>query len=215
MTLAKPLLLAALILSIPIVPFLLFGERLEQRIGDWLSEGASPGILGMAIVGILASDILLPVPSSLVSTYGGAQLSLPWAVGASFLGLTLGAAVGFGLARRLGRPWAQKWAGDGNAFDRLAQRHGVLTLVLCRAAPVLAEASVLAMGVGGLSWRRFWPPVALANLGIAAAYSLLGRWGKEQSELPYVLLASVVVPAAASLLARAAFFRTGVHSESP
>ena len=52
---------------------------------------------------LLAGDILLPVPSSAVTTWGGGVLGVGWATLASSLGMTLGAAVGFALARTLGR----------------------------------------------------------------------------------------------------------------
>jgi 3-dehydroquinate synthase len=75
-------------------------------------------------------------------------------------------------------------------------------LVLVRALPVLAEASVLLFGAARLSWRRFLPPVVLANLGIATAYSVLGYFGRTQNVTPYVLAGSVALPLLATTMVR-------------
>jgi hypothetical protein len=75
-------------------------------------------------------------------------------------------------------------------------------LVLFRALPVLAEASVLLFGATRLSWIRFFVPVALANLGIAAAYSILGHFGRMQHVTWYVLAASIALPLFATTMVR-------------
>jgi membrane protein DedA with SNARE-associated domain len=87
-------------------------------------------------------------------------------------------------------------------LDRLSERFGPRLLVLVRALPVLAEASVLLFGATRLSWRRFLLPVALANLGIAAAYSVFGYFGRTENVTFYVLAASVALPLLATTMVR-------------
>lgn len=210
-------LVLALVLAVPILPFALFGERIEEATEAWL--GRPPGeaggyhaarpadeVLFVAVVGLLSTDVFLPVPSSLVSTVAGMQLSLPLAITASWLGMTAGATLGFALARWLGRPLAARLA----SAEELARmevyndRWGPRVLVLFRALPVLAEASVLACGAMALSWPRFMAPVALSNLGIAAVYSVVGYYGRSQSPLVtmYVLIASIAIPVVATTMVR-------------
>ncbi|MBL7043254.1 MAG: DedA family protein, partial [Pirellulaceae bacterium] len=86
--LVRQLLLIAAVLAIPIVPFLVFGEKLEARITSWLSAELSPGTVAIAVIGVLASDILLPVPSSVVSTIAGRVLGFWGGAGASWCGMT-------------------------------------------------------------------------------------------------------------------------------
>ena len=202
--------LIAAILAIPIVPFFFLGESIEVIVAGWLSP--PPGALAIffAVVGVLATDVFLPVPSSLVSTLAGAQLSIPLATLASWVGLSLGAIFGFAVARRLGRPLAARLASpdDLARMDRLGARYGPRLLVLFRPLPVLAEASVLLFGATRLSWTRFFVPVALANLGIAAAYSILGHYGRTQHMLLYVLAASIALPLLATTMVR---WRTATH----
>ncbi|MBN1909556.1 MAG: VTT domain-containing protein [Pirellulales bacterium] len=198
--LIRPILLIAGVLAVPLVPFAILGQGFEDRLETWLEGSLSPAMMATAVVGLLAGDLLLPVPSSLVSTVAGRALGVPGATAASWLGLMLGAAIGFGLARWLGRPLALRFSNkdDLARMHALAARFGPFVLVVARPLPVLAEASVLLLGTTDLSWRRFFVPVALANLGIALAYSLLGT----AVRLPIALAASLAIPLAATVVAR-------------
>ncbi len=198
--LVKPLLLIAAALAVPIVPFLILGDGLESRVEGWLGETLRPGQIAALVVALLAVDIFLPIPSSVVSTLAGNALGFWPATGASWLGMMLGSAAAFALARAFGRPLAARLSGEAELarMDRLADRFGPLVLVLARPVPVLAEASVLLFGTTRLAWRRFLLPVGATNLGIAASYAALGQ----RVELPVALAASIAIPVLAALLAR-------------
>lgn len=192
----RPLLLVTLVLLVPIVPFVLFGDELEAQIAAWLTPAPPPGTLAALVAGVLAVDIFLPIPSSAVSTLAGAKLGVGLGTAASWVGLSIGALLGFGLARWLGRPLAERFtaADDLARMEQLSARYGPTVLVLARAAPVLAEASVLLLGATGLSWRRFAPPMLAANLGIALAYSAFGRAAEQYELLPFALAVSIALP---------------------
>jgi uncharacterized membrane protein YdjX (TVP38/TMEM64 family) len=161
-------------------------------------------VVALGTVAILATDILLPIPSSGVSTVAGAQLGILPATAASWLGMTLGAIGGFWLARMFGRPLAERLSSteDLAHMDAALRRYGAWILVATRALPVLAEAAVLFLGATRLSWRRFLPAVMLSNLGIAAVYSVLGHFARSQGELPLALAASIALPLLAATMAR-------------
>lgn len=197
---AVPLILVALVLAVPVVPFLLWGERVEAVVDGWLDANLSPWGAAGLVTGLLASDILLPIPSSAVSTLAGNRLGFWLGTGASWLGMTLGSVLAFALVRRFGRPLAVWLAGEEplDRMDRLSRRYGPWILVLARPLPVLAEASVLLFGATRLSWAAFLLPLTLSNLGLATAYSLLG----DRVALPVAMGASLAVPILAGLLAR-------------
>ena len=200
----RPLAMVSLALLVPVLPFLSFGAGLEQRIEGWFEPPPAPAVIVLLTVAVLSSDILLPVPSSLVSTIAGAQLGIVAATAASWLGMTLGAMLGFFLAKSWGRAVAVRLssAEDLARMDQLARQVGPAILIVTRALPVLAEASVLLLGTTQLAWRRFLPAVMLSNLGIAAVYAVLGQLAKTQGELPLALAASIALPIAATTLAR-------------
>jgi uncharacterized membrane protein YdjX (TVP38/TMEM64 family) len=200
----RPLLILAAALAVPIVPFLAFGDALEAKVTAWLDPPPVPATVALVTVGVLAADVLLPVPSSLVSTVAGARLGVLGGTLVSWLGLSIGACFGFWLARAFGRPLAARLSApaDLDEMDRLAGRYGGWILIATRALPVLAEAAVLLLGTTQWSWRYFLPAVAVSNLGIALVYSALGHFATSYGELPLALIASIVLPLAAAFLAR-------------
>ena len=72
----RPMLVMSLILLVPIVPFLLFGTDFEAWVKHWSEQSYSKPATALIIVGLLATDILLPTPSSMLSTLGGWQLGI-------------------------------------------------------------------------------------------------------------------------------------------
>lgn len=195
--LLRPMLPMIVVLAIPIVPFVLFGqERVEAQLQEWRERPPPPLLVAAAVVGLLASDIFLPIPSSAVATLAGWQLGAVGGALAAWVGLSVGAVLGFALARRFGQPvvaWLTR-AKDLDRTRRLAERFGPALLVLGRGVPVLAEASVLLVGMHGLSWRRFLPPVLLSNLGLAIAYAIFGEIAGRHQWLPLALGVSIALP---------------------
>ena len=194
--LLRPMLPMIVVLAIPIVPFFLFGERVEAWLQAWRENPPDRPIVGAAVVLLLATDVFLPIPSSLVSTLAGSQLGAAGGTAASWIGMSLGAVLGFAIARRFG-PRLVDWMTRPDDLRRttaLIERFGPLLLVLGRGVPVLAEATVLLFGMHGLTWRRFLPPVLLANLGLALAYSLFGELAERYHSLPLALAVAIALP---------------------
>jgi uncharacterized membrane protein YdjX (TVP38/TMEM64 family) len=92
-TLFQNTLLFVFVLLVPIVPFVFLGDPLEDRFQSWFRATESRWVIALAIVGLLSTDVLLPVPSSFVSTFGGSQLGTWWGTCASWLGMSIGAAL--------------------------------------------------------------------------------------------------------------------------
>lgn len=197
-------LLIALAICVPVIPLLILGLSFEERVGSWFQQELSPATRFAMIVAALATDLVLPIPSSVVSTYGGGVLGILPATLASWLGMTIGAVLGFGLARSFGEPLARRFANpeDLQRMTGLSRRFGPLALVLTRALPILAEACVLLMGASRLSWSRFLLPVVLSNLAISLTYAVFGRYFSDIDALPAAIVASAIVPLAAALFIR-------------
>lgn len=192
----RPMLPMVLILLLPIIPFVLFGDRMEAAVEAWKENPPAAPWVAAAVIALLSTDILLPIPSSVISTLAGVELGIVGGALASWLGMSLGAAGGFALARYCG-PRLAGWLSRPSDLERardLADRLGPAVLAIARGVPVLAEATVLWMGLHGLSWRKFLPPVLLANLGLSLAYSALGRWTEEYAGLAPALSIAVAFP---------------------
>lgn len=194
--LIRPMLPMILVLAIPIVPFVLLGEDWQRRIGEWGQSRETQGWTAAVIVGLLASDIFLPIPSSVLCTAAGWQLGVVVGTVVAWTGLSSGAVLGFALARWLGQPLV-RWLTTEEQLVKAAaliQRLGPWLLVVGRGIPVVAEASVLFVGMHRMTWRTFLPPVLLSNLGLAIAYAAFGKFAERMQWLPLALGVSIAVP---------------------
>ncbi len=208
--LLRSLPLMCVVLLVPIIPFLFFGAQFNQWMNNLAQNPPSDMATASIVFGLLATDILLPIPSSVVITMAGWQLG--WMTGslASWMGMNTGAVAGFGLARRWGQPFARWFSKEGQLqrMKTVSDRYGPLVLVLTRAMPVFAEATVLMAGIHKLSWRKFLTPVVLSNLGIAIAYSAFGDYAEQHEWLPLALSVAVAFPVVVAALAQRFFPRS-------
>lgn len=203
-SLLRATLLIALVLLVPVIPFLLLGGSFEERVVGWFQQDLSAAARFGLIVGLLATDVFLPVPSSIVSTYGGGVLGTWPATAASSLGMTLGAVLGFVLARVFGVSFAARFAGERELEQMagLSRRYGPVTLVLTRALPILAEACVLLMGTTHLSWKRFLIPVVAANFVISLTYAAFGAYFEGRDAFPVAVVSSGAIPLLMAVIVR-------------
>ncbi len=191
------LLLVVAAVLVPLVPFLLFGARLDQLIAGWLDPPPSRPVLAALEIGVLAIDILLPVPSSVVATYGGARLGVALGSLCAWIGMTAGALAGWWLGLQAGTRALDRLADDDReAIERGTDRLGPLLILFSRPLPLLAEAVTLAAGGAGMPLRTFLPAAAAGNAVIALAWSALGANGRDDDALPLALLVALVAPVA-------------------
>jgi uncharacterized membrane protein YdjX (TVP38/TMEM64 family) len=189
------------LLALILVPFLLFEEQVLESSGRLFGgSGAQAGaLLALAIVALFAGDVVLPVPSSLVSVAAVALFG--WAGGLLiWTGMTIGCGLGYWLGRRAARPLAQRFIGPEEVAraQRLATGLGPATLILTRAIPVLAEASTVAAGLAAMPFGRFVLTTGLANAGIALVYSAWGAAaGRSAGSFVFLFAAALAVPALA------------------
>ncbi|MCA9000243.1 MAG: hypothetical protein KDA80_24810, partial [Planctomycetaceae bacterium] len=66
--------LAALLVTL--IPFLILGTAFEEQIAEFVKTERSPWTMAGIITAVLAGDMALPIPSSAVITYAGAQLGV-------------------------------------------------------------------------------------------------------------------------------------------
>ncbi|MEO2012211.1 MAG: VTT domain-containing protein [Pirellulaceae bacterium] len=192
------------VLLIPIIPFLFFGGQFEEWLKKFSEEPPADGATAAVVIGLLSTDILLPIPSSVISTLSGWQLGWWRGTLSTWVGMNLGAVIGFALARRWGQPFA-RWFSKPEDMERMQEvsdRYGPFVLVLTRAMPVFAEASVLIAGIHRLAWRRFLPAILLSNLGIALGYAAFGDFAEQHQWLPLALGVSVAIPVLVAAAAR-------------
>lgn len=182
-----------------IASFLLF----EQQIQNFLSHleqflPSTPAqmlTLALLLIGLLALDVVLPVPSSMVALLAVATLSSVGGYLVIFIGLCLGAGLGYALGAGYFRLLSSRLGLHQRQPGQLAYRLGTLSLICLRGVPVLAETSVVAAGMQRYPLRAFILVTTLANAGLALAYSAIGTFLVAQNALLVTLIAGMVLPA--------------------
>jgi uncharacterized membrane protein YdjX (TVP38/TMEM64 family) len=192
--------LIGLLFALIIIPFLIFEEQFWQ-FGTWLAEGhASRWASALTIGALLALDVFLPVPSSIVSTGAGVLLGFWRGAAVISIGMTLGCVIGYAFgaqaaaaARRL--VGADSLTRAGSVIDR----YGPWALVVCRPIPVLAEASVVFAGLVRMPIGSFIWLTTLSNLGIAVVYAAVAAYSMRVQSFLLTFLAALVLPGMAML----------------
>jgi uncharacterized membrane protein YdjX (TVP38/TMEM64 family) len=212
----KYLVFVAVLIALVVVPFLLFGAELEAWALRVMADDRSKAAVAAAGGLLLASDVVLPIPSTVVISALGALLGGIVGTIVAVIGLTLGCVLGYVLGRALGHDFALRHLGEKD-FAYLADllvRRGLPILALCRPVPVLAEASVIAAGVVGMPVGKTLLVTGLANLGFAGVYALLGASAQSIAGFLAAFAASLALPGLALLVANLAR-RSGPSTEDP
>ena len=192
------ILLALTALALIIVPFALYGDWFAERVSGLLGSGAARPVVAVSVVGLLASDVVAPVPSSLVATAAGMLLGLGPGAAASWIGMQTGALVGYAVGNTAGAAAARRFVGRPSleTAASLHSRWAAASLVASRAVPVLAEASVVAAGAASMPIGKFAWATGLSNAAIAVVYAAVGAHALEANAFALAFVASVVVPGA-------------------
>lgn len=207
------LFLLALVLAVPLIPFAIFGEVDGMK---WI-EGTSGIVMFLYGAALLASDILLPLPSSLIAVFLGAKLGLASGALAIFLGLMTGSLIGYGMGWTVGRKVMDRMISrqSQEVYIRMESRVSYWALALCRSVPLLAEASVIAAGVARLEVRKTIPMLIMSNLCLAILYSAFGYYGNQQSS-PWLLFAGgILVPGCGVLVLLLIFGKSFFRRPTP
>ena len=200
---ARWCLLATLILALILIPFALFGGPIEGWITRFLETAREHRLLSVVVLGgLLAGDVVLPTPSSLISTACGLLLGVTLGTLTSLLGMSISCALGYALGR-FGRATLRDHllsASDLERLERLYQRTGDWLVVVTRPVPVLAEAAVIVAGMGRMSFARFLFLTTLSNLGISLVYALVGAFSANAGVFFWSFAGAILLPLAALLL---------------
>lgn len=172
--------------------FLLLGQDpvlSGERTRDWLTQHG-PWAAGVSIA-LLAGDIFLPVPSSVVMTLNGQLFGLAGGAGVSFAGSMLAWIGCYWLGRLFGWGVAKKKDDAADPVAGRLRRYGVLLLIATRPVPILAELTAATAGVARMGWWRFLAGAAAGTAPICLLYAWVG-WRSNDLADSFVALAVAV-----------------------
>ncbi len=181
-----------------ILPLILFESPLSKYGEIALNwAGDNELLVSLVVIVALTADVILPVPNGLTNTLAG--VSLGWAA-ASFVvwvGLNLGACVGYFLGRFAARPLAQKMISesDFNKAEKSLKNFSILGLILSRPVPAFAELLTISAGLAKMSFLKFIFVVSLVNVGVAIVFSGIGAAAMEANSAALAFVGVAILPA--------------------
>lgn len=188
-----------------LVPFALWGERLEEALSIEGARGWIEGFGGWAWaagIALLVADLALPIPSTIVMSALGWRYGWWWGGVASVAGSMLSGVAAYGLSRAAGRPVARWIAGEAALLEaeRVLERGGGWLVASSRWMPLLPEAVACLAGLARMRWRRFVVALACGSVPLGFAFAAIGHLGTQSPAAALVL--SVALPVALWWLAR-------------
>lgn len=144
-------------LLLPIIPYAVIGELPGEL---WLaSSGTGAWSFGAMGALLLASDLLLPIPSSVIGTLLGGRLGLGLGFAFTWVGLCSGQLLGYAL----GRLWPQRHSTE------LKHPSSLALVFITRPVPVFAEAIAVAAGATRMPFAEYAVSLTLGNALYAVA----------------------------------------------
>lgn len=126
---------------------------------------------------VLASDIFIPVPSSLVMILNGKVLGFFFGTVLSTVSGLVSSVIGFYMGKKSGKiinkffnPEEQKMS------NNLFLKYGNSAIVLSKALPIISEAVSFLAGTTGISLKRFVFLSLVGHLIISAVYAYAGSF---------------------------------------
>ena len=185
--------------------FLVF-SNLEEYFTDQLNE-LSNYHLQFALVSfiVLASDILLPVPSSIVMYLNGYILGFTLGAVVSLAGLLVGAVLGY---------YIGKWSSLGAATEknqraqRILTTYGPMAVLVTRGIPIIAESIAIVCGYNKMPFGKYFLLNLIGYIPLCLLYAFCGRAGYDKNTFLLSFACSLVIAAAFWFFGKSYFSRS-------
>lgn len=197
----------SLISFIIIITFLIWGNQINELFDKFLeqAEREENHVFVRNILFItLASDILLPIPSSLASTLCGYYLGFWEGFLISFMAMNISSFIGYFLGRFFTSA-AKKLIKQEEIkqLEKTNTSNGVCWILAMRPIPVLAEASILYAGIKKFPLCSTAWGLLLGNATVSAIYALLGTYTKGEASVAFAFIGVIIVSGIFWIIAKA------------
>lgn len=184
--------------------FLVLGAAgFEEWITPFLEGRAATVATAILMFTLLAADVLLPVPSSLVMTANGALFGVVIGALISVLGSISASCFGYllGRAEFTRKFFASK---EGERFERKFISSEMMLIILTRPLPLLAEATSVLAGARKMNFKVFTTASAIGAVPISFLYAFIGS-GTVKNQSPMIFLLTYLIVAGAAFAAAKVF----------
>lgn len=196
-------LLAAAVIASKVLLENVLGMSLEPTVRAWvLQPGASSAL---TVVILLAADVFLPVPSSLIMILSGAVFGVLWGSIFSLAGSVGGEWLGFELVRRYGRRISSRILTENDIarVHDLFASHGAAAVLITRALPIVMETISMVAGLSGMKRTTFLLASLAGTAPIVVVYAYAGAVSRQTGSLVPAIVMIVAVTGAGWLWYRA------------
>jgi uncharacterized membrane protein YdjX (TVP38/TMEM64 family) len=177
-------------LAIIIFSFLLFGE-LEAFSNDLLVRiGNNRPQYALASFLVLVSDIVLPVPSSIVMYLNGLFLGAFSGFSLSMASVICSALIGYFIGRGSSAALRSK---PDQVSDNILRKYGYLAILITRGIPVLSESVCVVCGYNRYDLKRYMLWNFLGYVPVCAIYAYAGSVSASKEQFLLSFGASVLI----------------------
>lgn len=175
-TLLKVMLTIAAIFASTFILGRVLGILTEDNVREWLELASTLSMLTVAavVIGLLAIDLFVAVPTLTIVIVGSYFLGFEWGFAAAMAGSALAAFGGYAICGRWGEGALSRVIRDEEQRRDMRAAftaHGPGMIMLSRAAPILPEVTACMAGMTKMPLARFamfWVIGTLPYMGIAA-----------------------------------------------
>lgn len=177
-------------LTVIILSFLFFGE-MEQLSNELLVRvGNNRPQYALASFAVLVSDIILPVPSSIVIYLNGLFLGALGGFSLSMVSVVCSALIGYYIGRGSSAALRSK---PDQVSDNILKKYGYLAILITRGIPVLSESVCIVCGYNRYDLKRYMLLNFLGYLPVCAIYAYAGSVSGSKEQFLISFGASVLM----------------------
>lgn len=168
----------AISISIVLITFAIF-DKMDINFSDVLHQlKEHPIQYGIASFMVLASDIVLPVPSSIVLYINGYFLGVLFGALVSISGLMVGCIIGY----FLGKASSNIFKSERNKkADPILELYGPPAIFLTRGIPILSESICFVCGYNKVNFKHYLLFNFIGYLPICLLHAIFGNLGYQSS----------------------------------
>ena len=204
-----PFLISAFLVTITFVLF----EDLEGYFSDVLQSVSAYQVEFAAISFlILASDILLPIPSSIVMYLNGFVLGLTAGALISLGGLLVGAMIGYAIGRFSSKALNAESTQNQQA-EALMRNYGSLAVLMSRGIPILSESVCFVCGFHKMPFANYLLLNFIGLIPVCLLYAACGLAGYSENTFLLSFGASLLVSLAFWFFGKSYFAKKKVQSD--
>jgi uncharacterized membrane protein YdjX (TVP38/TMEM64 family) len=177
--------------TVLVILVFVFFEDVEAYIENMIAVSQTNKVEYIWISGLfLSSDILLPVPSSIIMYANGLVLGTLWGTALSMVCALISSCVGYLLGILSAKTLR---SAKREEATNILNKYGVVGIIISRGVPILSESISYTAGYMRMKFRTFFILNVIGYLPITLLYAYFGSLGNDLNIFLYCFAASLLI----------------------